>query len=99
MQSFNHLKFQEKITFTHALSVNSAKLKKNGIRTLCGARKIKQITRGAPKIKKKERHFEKGIYRVPHERSNITASFVQDLKFKKKKTFTYALWVNSDKSK
>ena len=61
--------------------------------------KLIKFTRGASKIKKKERHFEKGIYRVLHERSNITASFAQDLKFKKKKTFTYALWVNSDKSK
>ena len=42
-------------------------------------------------------HFENVIYRVVHERSNITAPFVVHLKFKKKKTFTDLLWVNSNK--
>ena len=34
---------------------------------------------------------------MPHERSNITASFAEHLKFQEKSTFTHALWLNSGK--
>ena len=38
-------------------------------------------------------------YRVHHERSNITASFVEHPKFQEKLTFTHALWINCRKLK
>ena len=46
-------------------------------------------------------HFENAIYRVLRERKNITAPFVEHLKFQKqiKKTFTHSFWVNSNESK
>ena len=44
-------------------------------------------------------HFEKAMYRVLHERSNITASFAKRLEFQEKLTFTHAFWINSAKSK
>ena len=65
--------------------MNSAKLTKTASGHYVELVKLNKFTRGALKIKKKERHFEKGIYPVPHERSNITASFVQDLKLKKRR--------------
>ena len=34
-----------------------------------------------------------------HEGSNITVPFAEHLKLQEKMTFTYALWVNSDKSR
>ena len=43
-------------------------------------------------------HFEKAIYRVLHERSNITASFVEHLEFHENLTFPHGLWINNDKS-
>ena len=39
--------------------------------------------------------FEK----VLHERSNITTSYAENLKFQEKLTFTYVIWVNSGKLK
>ena len=36
---------------------------------------------------------------VLHKRCNNTASFAEHIKLKKNVTFTYALWVNNDKSK
>ena len=44
-------------------------------------------------------YFEKAIYRVLHERSNITASCVERLEFQEKLTFAHAFWINSGKSK
>ena len=45
-------------------------------------------------------HFEKVIiYRVLHERSNITAFFAEHLEFQEKLTFTDAFGINSGKSK
>ena len=44
-------------------------------------------------------HFENVRYSVLHERSNITASFVEHLEFQEKLTFTDAFWINSGKSK
>ena len=44
-------------------------------------------------------HFENAIYRVLYERSNITTSFAEHLKFQEKLTFTYELCVNSGKLK
>ena len=35
-------------------------------------------------------YFEKAVYRVLHERSNITASFAERLEFQKKLTITNA---------
>ena len=43
-------------------------------------------------------HFENAIYRVLHERSNITASFAEHLEVSENLTFTHALWINSGKS-
>ena len=42
--------------------------------------------------------FGNVIYRVLHERSNITASFEEHLKFQERLTFAHALWINSGKS-
>ena len=42
-------------------------------------------------------HLENAIYRVLHEKSDLTASFTEHLIFKKKVTFTHALWVNISK--
>ena len=39
------------------------------------------------------------IYRVLHERNNITASFAEHLKFQEKLTFTHVLWINCSKLK
>ena len=41
------------------------------------------------------------IYTVLHERSNITTSFTEHLKFqqRQKKIFTYLLWINCSKLK
>ena len=39
------------------------------------------------------------MYRVLHERSNITVSFVEHLTFQEKMTSTHSRRVNSDKSK
>ena len=44
-------------------------------------------------------YFGKAIYRVLHERSNITASFLERLECQEKLTFTHAFWINSGKSK
>ena len=44
-------------------------------------------------------HFENAIYRVLNERSNITASFAEHLKFREKLTFIYALSANTGKLK
>ena len=44
-------------------------------------------------------HFENAIYRVLNERSNITASFADYLKFQQeKKNLAEAFWVNCGKS-
>ena len=43
--------------------------------------------------------FQTAIYRVLYERSNITASFGEHLKFQEKITFIEVFWVNSGKSK
>ena len=43
--------------------------------------------------------FEIAIYRVLHERNNITACFPEHPKFKDKKSFTHLRLVNSGKSK
>ena len=43
--------------------------------------------------------FENAMCRVLHEKSNISASFEEHLKFQEKLIFTYALWVNCGKSK
>ena len=44
-------------------------------------------------------HFEKAIYSVLHERSNITPSFAERLESQEKFTFTHAFWIYSGKSK
>ena len=44
-------------------------------------------------------HFGNAIYRVLHERRNITPSFEEELKFQEEFTFGHGLWVNSDKLK
>ena len=44
-------------------------------------------------------YFEKAISSVLHERSNVTASFAENLEFQEKLTFTHAFWINSGKSK
>ena len=45
-------------------------------------------------------HFEKAIiYRVLHERSNITASFTERLEFQENLAFTDVFWINSGISK
>ena len=54
--------------------------------------KIKQLESGTL-------HFENIIYRVLHERSSITTSFAEHLKFHKKLIFPYELLVNSVKLK
>ena len=70
------LKFQEKVTFTHTLWVNSGKLKK---------KKKKQSQYAI--------HFEIATYRVLHERSNNTASFVEHLKIQGKVTLHIHFWL------
>ena len=59
-----HIKFPEKLTFTHDRWINSGKSKQ------------KTLNHGII-------HLEIAIYRVLHERSYNTASFVEHLKFQK----------------
>ena len=71
------------MTFKHALLVDSQN--KNQI-------KIK-------KQNKDTKHFENAIYWVLNERSSITASFADYLKFQQeKKNLAEAFWVNCGKS-
>ena len=44
-------------------------------------------------------NFANAIYRVLHERSNMTGSFAEHLEFQENLTLTQALWINSVKSK
>ena len=44
-------------------------------------------------------HFENVIYRLLHERSNITISFVELVKFQQELNFTYASMGNTGKLK
>ena len=39
------------------------------------------------------------MYRVLHERSNITACFAEHLEVQENLTFTHSLWISSGKSK
>ena len=43
-------------------------------------------------------HLENAIYRVLHEKSDLTASFTEHLIFQKKVPFPHALWENIGKS-
>ena len=43
--------------------------------------------------------FGNAIYRGVHEKSNITASFMEHQQFRVQMTFKLKIWVNSDKSK
>ena len=44
-------------------------------------------------------YFENNIHRVLYERSNITASFGDYLKYLESMTFTYTVWARHSKSK
>ena len=44
-------------------------------------------------------HFQNAMHRLLHERSNITAPFVEHLEFPEKKTFTHSLWFKLVKTK
>ena len=125
-----HLKFQERVTFTHAILVNSVKLKQkiwddDTIHfevTICRVlhercnntdpiveqlRFQEKVTLGVGLIVENQNKKTKTkilnllkmlyIYRVLHERSNITASFTDRLKFQEKVTFTHARQVNDGK--
>ena len=43
--------------------------------------------------------FEIAIYKVLHERNNITANFTEYQQLHEKMTFTQALWLNRDQSR
>ena len=58
------------------------------------------VNSGKSKQKKQDTiHFGRAIYKMLHERINITASFVEHLEVHENLTLTYALWINNDKSK
>ena len=50
-------------------------------------------------IRNRTLYILKMLYRVLRERSNITVSFAEHLKFQETMTSTHSIWVNSDKSK
>ena len=78
-----HVKVQEKMTFIHALWLNTNKSKQ-------------KITRKRGHYTFWKCYLQDQYY---HQRSNISASFTEHLKVQEKMTFIHALWVNTNKSK
>ena len=78
-----HVKVQEKMTFIHALWLNTNKSKQ-------------KTTRKRGHYTFWKCYLQDQYY---HQRSNISASFTEHLKVQEKITFIHALWVNTNKSK